>query len=354
MGRYGDRFPVNSPLLLAPISMDFPCGEDLEYDADFLQLERDAQGRPERVMGDAVQPAEPPAWRDIEQACQGLLQRSKDLRITHFLIQAELALHGVEGLADGLELVHDLLAEYWLHLHPQIDAADDNDPTVRINALAGLACDTNIGLLREAVLVRSRAFGVITLRAALHAAGIQQSASEQLSSEELAAALRDVDAQQLEHCRLALQRARETCEAIERRVNEQVGSASGVDLSALRQPLRQALQVLVDFGPAGAQPRAIDEPLTGTAIDSAEPGAAQAAPVQRPAARPGEINSREDVLQSLDRLLQYYARHEPSSPLPVLLRRARNLVDADFATIVRDLIPDGLSQFENLRGPEGD
>ncbi|MNP79148.1 hypothetical protein D3C76_1769220 [compost metagenome] len=60
------------------------------------------------------------------------------------------------------------------------------------------------------------------------------------------------------------------------------------------------------------------------------------------------------MLQSLDRLLQYYARHEPSSPLPVLLRRAKNLVNADFATIVRDLIPDGLSQFENLRGPEAD
>ncbi len=56
--------------------------------------------------------------------------------------------------------------------------------------------------------------------------------------------------------------------------------------------------------------------------------------------------------QSLDRLLQYYARHEPSSPLPILLQRAKKLVNADFATIVRDLIPDGWSQFENLRGPE--
>ena len=66
------------------------------------------------------------------------------------------------------------------------------------------------------------------------------------------------------------------------------------------------------------------------------------------------MNSRDDVLQSLERLLQYYARHEPSSPLPVLLRRAKNLVNADFATSGRDLIPDGMAQFENLRGPEHD
>lgn len=345
---------MNSPQLLAAVSADFPCGEDLEYDADFLQLERDAQGRPERVMGDAVQPAEPPQWRDIEQACTSLLQRSKDLRITHFLVQSNLALHGLTGLAASLELIRDLLGEYWLYLHPQLDAADDNDPTVRVNALAGLTCDTNIALLRDAVLVRSRAFGPVSLRAALHAAGVQHFASEQLSAEELAAALRDADPEQLQQCLQALQVAREALDAIEHRVNDQVGSASGIDLSALRQPLRQVQQVLADYSPEGAAPLGSDEQATADSAnhDSAQAPAAAAAP--RPAARPGEVNSREDVQQSLERLLQYYARHEPSSPLPVLLRRAKNLVNADFATIVRDLIPDGMSQFENLRGPDGD
>lgn len=343
---------MNSSQLLAAVSADFPCGDDLEYDADFLQLERDAQGRPERVMGDAVQPAEPPQWRDIEQACTALLQRSKDLRITHFLLQANLALHGLPGLASSLELIRDLLGEYWLYLHPQLDAADDNDPTVRVNALSGLTCDTNIGLLRDAVLVRSRAFGPVTLRAALHAAGVQHFASEQLSAEELAAALRDADDEQLQQCHQALQLAREAVDAIETRVNDQVGSASGVDLSALRQPLRQVQQVLGDYGPAGTvpAPEAAAAPADDTVAD--QPAASNAS--ARPTARPGEISSREDVQQSLDRLLQYYARHEPSSPLPVLLHRAKKLVNADFATIVRDLIPDGWSQFENLRGPEDD
>jgi type VI secretion system protein ImpA len=344
---------VNSPLLLAAVSADFPCGDDLEYDAEFLQLERDAQGRPERVMGDAVQPAEPPQWRAIEQSCATLLQRSKDLRITHFLVQANLALHGLPGLAASLELIRDLLGEYWLYLHPQLDAADDNDPTVRVNALAGLTCDTNIALLRDAVLVRSRAFGPVTLRAALHAAGVQHFASEQLSAEELAAALRDADPEQLAQCRQALQLAREALDTIESRVNDQVGSASGVDLSALRQPLRQVQQVLADYSPDGAMPSEADAEQPTANTDEDQPPVTSAA-TPRPAARPGEVNSREDVLQSLERLLQYYARHEPSSPLPVLLRRAKNLVNADFATIVRDLIPDGMSQFENLRGPEHD
>ncbi|AZE17988.1 Uncharacterized protein ImpA [Pseudomonas chlororaphis subsp. aureofaciens] len=36
------------------------------------------------------------------------------------------------------------------------------------------------------------------------------------------------------------------------------------------------------------------------------------------------------------------------------MSRAKSLVSADFATIVSNLIPDGFSQFEKLRGPEGE
>ncbi|WNW12464.1 type VI secretion system protein TssA [Pseudomonas sp. DTU_2021_1001937_2_SI_NGA_ILE_001] len=335
-------------LLLSAVSANSPCGEDLEYDADFLQLERDALGKPERVMGDAVQPAEPPPWRQMEQASVALLQRSKDLRITHYLVQSALALDGLPGLANTLELVEQLLRQYWAELYPLLDADDDNDPTLRINALSGLACDTNLRLLRESPLVRSRAFGTLSLRAALHACGLQVSADENLGLDTFNAALRDSDPQSLQETREALSLALARAASIEAIVNEQVGSAQGVDLSALKQPLRQALQVLGEAAPADepdAAPAAAAEPLG----DSPALAPAPARPTVS-----GEINNRDDVLRSLDRLLAYYARHEPSSPLPVLLNRAKGLVNADFASIVRNLIPDGMSQFENLRGPEAD
>ncbi|MGE8392795.1 type VI secretion system protein TssA [Pseudomonas sp. BIGb0427] len=345
---------MNSAHLLAAVSENFPCGDDLEYDPDFLQLERDAQGRPERVMGDAIQPAEPPQWRQIEQSCTALLQRSKDLRVTHFLLQSALALHGIAGLASTLQLINELLRQYWPQVHPQLDADDDNDPTVRINALAGLVCETNIALLRESLLTRSRAFGPVSLRAALHASGLQHFASETLNADELGGALRDSEGEQLQATREALQQAREAAEAIEQYVNEQVGSASGVDLSALKQPLRQAAQILAEHAPASEQ-AANDASETSSAATSSTPEAeAEAAPAPAVARISADIASRDEVLRSLDRILKYYARHEPSSPLPVLLNRAKNLVNADFAAIVRDLIPDGLSQFETLRGPEAD
>lgn len=339
---------MDVPLLLTAVSATSPCGEDMEYDAQFLQLERDAKGQPERSMGDSILPAEPPEWRSIQQQSLDLLQRSKDLRITHFLLQSTLALQGVAGLAEVLTLIDALLRQYWAELHPRLDADDDNDPTVRINALTGLTCETNIRLLRESILTRSRTFGPVTLRAALNASGLQSFADEQLGNQQLNAAFLDSDPEQLQATRDALSAARAACEAIEQQVNDQVGSAQGVDLSALKQPLKQALQLLNQAVPGtdnSSDPEAVSED-NAPSVDNA---AAPAAP--RPS---GDIATRDDVLRSLDKILAYYTRHEPSSPLPVLLNRAKNLVHADFAAIVRNLIPDGMSQFENLRGPESE
>ncbi|AMB88206.1 type VI secretion protein ImpA [Pseudomonas agarici] len=342
---------MDVPLLLAAVAANSPCGEDLEYDAQFLQLERDAQGKPERSMGDSVHLAEPPAWRAIEQSSVALLQRSKDLRITHFLAQSALALHGFAGLNQALSLINQLLQRHWAELYPLLDADDDNDPTVRVNALSGLACETNIRLLRESVLTRSRAFGTVTLRAALNASGLQGFSDESLSADELGGALRDTDARQLQAVRRTLSEACGNLEAIERFVCEQVGSAQGVDLSALRQPLKLALQVLGEYAPGSADEPEPDNTGRGAAPPDHHPVGAHAAAVPRAT---GEIGNRDDVLRNLDCILAYYTRHEPSSPLPVLLNRAKNLVHADFAAIVRNLIPDGISQFETLRGPEGE
>ncbi len=68
---------------------------------------------------------------------------------------------------------------------------------------------------------------------------------------------------------------------------------------------------------------------------------------------PGEINSRDDAIRVLDKVCDYFLRHEPSSPVPLLLRRARRLVSKNFMEIMRDMAPEGLPQVEKIRG-EGD
>lgn len=343
---------VDVSRLLSPVSAESPCGDDLEYDAAYLELERIAQGQPERQMGDSVLAAEPPVWRDVRELSGELLQRSKDLRIANYFLQSALALEGLPGLAQGLILVRELLTQYWDGLHPQLDADDDNDPTFRINALTGLAAEPVIQLLRESSLTSSRAFGSVSLRAALNALDLQRFPSETLTPEQLQGAFRDSDEALVASTRNALTDAQSALATIESTLSDRVGSAQSADLGALKQLLRHALQIHKDQAPS--DDAADDEPTAGddTATDA---GSSGSAPSARATPRiSGEVTNRDDVLKTLDRILEYYARQEPSSPVPILLKRAKTLVTADFAAIVRNLIPDGMSQFENLRGPESE
>jgi type VI secretion system protein ImpA len=63
------------------------------------------------------------------------------------------------------------------------------------------------------------------------------------------------------------------------------------------------------------------------------------------------VNSRADAMRLLDLVCQYYERCEPSSPLPLLIERARRLADKNFLDVLRDLAPDGLNQAKSIAGP---
>jgi type VI secretion system protein ImpA len=68
----------------------------------------------------------------------------------------------------------------------------------------------------------------------------------------------------------------------------------------------------------------------------------------------GEARTREDVLKLLDQVCAYYAKHEPSSPVPLLVERAKRLASMSFLDIVRDLADKGLPQVEAWIGKEAD
>jgi hypothetical protein len=53
--------------LLSDVAADMPCGEDLEYDPLFAEMEKLAQETPERQYGDTIIPAEPPDWRGVKK-----------------------------------------------------------------------------------------------------------------------------------------------------------------------------------------------------------------------------------------------------------------------------------------------
>ena len=64
----------------------------------------------------------------------------------------------------------------------------------------------------------------------------------------------------------------------------------------------------------------------------------------------GEVRSREDVIKLLNKICQYYDRAEPSSPVPLILKRAVRLAGMDFMEIINDLTPDSISQIRTVTG----
>src|SRR5262245_18388456 len=124
--------------LLAPVSAESHSGENLKYDADYAAMEKAAAGTPEQQFGTTVIPGEEPDWREVRGKAQGLLERTKDLRVTTYLLRASARMNGVEGSAEGMELLQGLVANYWAGVHLQLDPEDNNDPTLRLNTISSL------------------------------------------------------------------------------------------------------------------------------------------------------------------------------------------------------------------------
>ena len=339
---------VDVDSLLQELAADAPCGPNLEYDPAFLELEQSALGKPEVQYGDTITPAVPPEWKLVKKQALELLQRARDLRVAMPLVRALLALHGVPGLADGLRLIERLIEERWDSVHPQLDPDDGNDPTLRINSIATLADSaTVLRELREATFIVLPGLGALSLRVLDQASGELavpdgQSAPTMSSIE---AALNDVAADALQQGAAALTQAHASVVNIEVALVRHVGSSQALNLDALTRQLRRMGDLLSSHLAAPEAERALDEA-------SAADGAGEPARAAAPAAISGDINSRADVLRMLDKILAYYQRHEPSSPVPMLLERAKRLAPMSFFDIMEELAPDSMGQLKVIRGPQ--
>jgi len=334
--------------LLQEISSDAPAGEDLEYDPEYGELERLAESKPEQQIGDTIAPAEEPEWKEVRKTALSLLGRTKDMRVAMHLIRALMHTDGYLGLRDGLALFRGLMERYWESIHPQLDPEDDNDPTMRVNVLASLCDDeTFLRPLREAPLVSSRALGRFSLRDIAVASGEFPAGPDETppTTSVIEGAFREVDLEELQATADAVREAIDHVTSSEAFVTEQVGAANAQSLNELVKVLKEAertlLERLADRGAGEAPP-----------VEGEEGEAAGGAGPARVAQISGEIGSREDVIKMLDKISSYYSRYEPSSPLPILMERAKKLVHLDFMSIVQNLAPDGLHQVEAIRGPE--
>jgi type VI secretion system protein ImpA len=335
--------------LLAPLSGADACGENLEYDAGFAELERSAQGKAEQQMGDTIVAAVEPEWKLVDKQALALLGRSKDLRVACQWAKARLRTAGLPGFAEALVLLRGLIERYWEGVHPRLDPDDGNDPTMRVNIIMGLVASDLLTAVRNTPLVSSRSMGRFGMREVEMASGeappVEGTPPPSMAT--IDGAMMDVEVTALAEMANAASMGGEAVAAIEASVTDQVGTSNAPNLAPLGKLFRK-IEAFLAGGLARRQPGADTGDGAGTNGASSD---ADGAPRARGGgALSGDISSREDVVRALDKIIAYYGRSEPSSPIPMFMERCKRLVTMNFLDIVRDLAPDAVSQVETLKG----
>lgn len=332
--------------LLSEITADNPCGDNLEYDAARVALDAGILGTPENQF--TGEKALPPNWHDVQKQAMALLQKSKDLQVILYLVRALIHLEGLAGFRDGLSLLESSLNDFWSSIHPQLDPDDGLDPTLRVNILEELGSfELVLRPLSLAMMVESKSVGRFCLRDIQYATdkvdvpeGVTKPESNMIK-----AAFQDVDVSALKATYQAILDSIAILQRMDAFVGEKVGLGQGADWSPIKTLLKEMRYDFEQF----AEERLLEEQAEAQA--AANDGGGDTAPA-KPKAAVGSIQSRHDVLKTLDLLCKYYAENEPSSPVPILLQRAKYLATADFISIIQNLAPDALTQIGAIKGPD--
>jgi type VI secretion system protein ImpA len=331
--------------LLAPLDADSACGVELDYDGDFLALERAVEGQPERQYGDTVIPAEGPDWALVQRQALGLLGRSKDFRLTVFVTRALTRKNGLPGAVEGMTLTLELARRYWNEAFPALQVDGEDDPLPRSNALSSLAAaegllgdlratslpTRQLGALEWAVIER-----VAANRDTSGSAPIARHQIEPLLLEEIGAG--NPHLAKLIELRALLRELDVLC-------RERLGHSEAPDLPELVTWIDLVFPVHLQRK-ATAGDEADD---AGTMEEAIFDSGAAAANGSGPGLPQRALN-RQDVVRMLDAACEFLEATEPANPAPLLIRRARNLIGMDFLEILRELAPDGLAQAELLAG----
>ena len=333
--------------LLKPISDEEPCGEDLSYDPGLQELETVARGKEETQFS----AAEPPDWKAVRSSCLELFARSKDLRIAITLTVASLELDGLAGFRESLSLLKGLLETYWPTVYPQLDPADDNDPLQRMNIVASMSMPVGtygdsfriLERLRGKPLCDSVQMGRYSLADILRAESGAPATEDkpEVKMAQIESAFRDSNQEKLGETFRILSDCIVLVQGMDESITLTVGAKQAPDLTPLSGELTAMRNRVAPFIKGG---------ITVAGGDSASPTGAHEGASQPALSLEGEIRSREDVLNLLQKICQFYERAEPSSPVPLVLKRAARLAEMNFMQLMQDLSPDAISQIRVITG----
>ncbi|NJM32710.1 MAG: hypothetical protein HC848_07490 [Limnobacter sp.] len=332
-------------------------GPNLEYDADFLAMTRATEGKQESQFGGGV----PPDWARVVVLSEGLMEKTRDLRLAASWAQASAHVRGLPGLIDGVNLLAGQLA-LWNILNPPFDE-EDADNFVRHQAIESLADAAPFALhLRQIEVCTLPVLGRVTFRQLDPAFDAEQVESGGPTRAQVHALLTS----ETVHAEWFAKLAGQFSQAIEALI-----SACSEYLLPERQPAflvyKAALSTLKSLLPAPAEhgtnvnqteaEKALFEPNRNYFQQNMEQSqgfihkeGSLAMPSGGNGSMPVVVNSRESAGKAIDAVCDFLERSEPGNPAQFLLKRAKSMLDRNFLEILNELAPDALSDVAKVMG----
>lgn len=328
--------------LLAPVSDELPCGEDLDESVEFDTLRAAFDDNFPIDSGVSRlaegEPGPPPVdWRELFAKIESLCGQTKDLWLAVSYARCGFPRSDPDIVAQGLEFTARLLEEQWDHVNPVLD-----DPGGRVRApiLEDLARRGAFAMpfLELPLVLGSRS----SLRAgqlldAHENGGASDSFVEvRMTLDQLDDEAKEGVATQLRGMLGALDRI----EAVLRTHN----APGRPDFSTVRDTMQMVQDAYLALAGLGAPEAAEDAGAGDTGEASLGAGFAD---VGGPAFG-GAVKSRDDVIRALGAIEQYYVRAEPGHPMRLAMGRLRSWVSKDFMEILEDIAPGSLDEVKSV------
>ncbi len=344
--------------LLAPVEGDNPAGVDLRQDVSpqspyrKIRDARQTAAREERRLKQAEDGSGiTPDWRPVlDGVPEVLANKSKDLELVAYLIEALARKHGFAGLRDGFRLTRQLCEQYWDQLYPQ---PDDEGIASRVVYLSALNGEDAEGTLLEPIncipITEARGsdeqFACWHHRQAATLASLSDPEAKArrisqgaITLEILQRAVADTPTEFLRELAQDMADCREEFEKLCGVLDERCGtSEDGYPLAPPASGIRNALE----------NSQSVLKSLAGRRLDPpAEPGDPDDPGALPPSVRGanglpgGRLATREDAFHVLMKVADYFEENEPQSFVPSALRQVVRWGRMSASEFYTELIPD--------------
>lgn len=303
--------------LLAPVSEESPGGLDLYDDPERQQIEQAFEDDPSGVD-----------WREIVTKIEAQSQRTKDLWLAVYLARAGARMGRLDVVVTGCEMLAGLLESYWEVLHPSLEEYGLQGRKAPCESLARIG--TFLGPLKRIALIEHARLGDYS------AEDLERFENDGEGADGFGMfrhAVSELPADALAGTMVSLRAMRSALERADQALMAHAEGDTGTDFKPAYQVIDNMLRWIAPYS-ASADSEEDSEKSIGNESET-NPA---------PEMRFGRVESREDVARALDAIVEYYARREPTSPIPVALRRVRGWISMDFLAILRDIAPGGMNE----------